>query len=41
MLLDVMNQPEKWKSLLQEIKTKNIKRKAFFEEFGKVIPDWL
>lgn len=40
MLLNVMNLPEKWNSLLQDMKSRNRQRKAFLEEFSKVIPDW-
>jgi hypothetical protein len=40
MLVDVMNQPAKWKNMIQEIKFLNKQRKAFFEEFSKVVPDW-
>lgn len=40
MLINVMNQPEKWKKMVQEMKFLNKQRKAFFEEFSKIIPDW-
>lgn len=40
MLINVMNQPEKWKNMVQEMKFLNKQRKAFFEEFSKIIPDW-
>jgi hypothetical protein len=40
MLVDVMNQPAKWKNMIQEMKFLNKQRKAFLEEFSKVIPDW-
>lgn len=40
MLLNVINRPEEWKSILNEMKSLNIKRKAFCEEFSKIIPDW-
>lgn len=40
MLINVMNQPEKWKNMIQEMKFLNKQRKAFFEEFSKIIPDW-
>lgn len=40
LLINVMNQPEKWKAMLQEMKFLNKRRKSFFEEFSKIIPDW-
>ncbi len=40
MFINVMNQPEKWKNMVQEMKFLNKQRKAFFEEFSKIIPDW-
>jgi hypothetical protein len=36
MLVDVMNQPAKWKNMIQEMKFLNKQRKAFFEEFTRL-----
>jgi len=40
MLINALNQPDKWKKMLREMKLLNKQRKAFCEEFSKIIPDW-
>lgn len=39
-LVDVMNKTEEWKKYALSIKSKNINRPAFQDEFKRVIPDW-
>lgn len=39
-LVEVMKRPEEWKTYALKIKSNNAKRRAFQEEFARVIPDW-
>lgn len=38
--VNVLKTPEKWLNFAKDVKYKNKNRKAFQEEFNKVIPDW-
>ena len=40
MWLDVMGEPGSWKRFAREIKTANLKKPAFQEEFARALPDW-
>lgn len=39
-LVNVMKKPDDWKKYALTIKSANIKRPAFQEEFSKVFPEW-
>ena len=40
MWLDVIKAPEKWEAFARQVKTANLKRPAFQEEFAKLLPGW-
>ncbi len=40
MCLDVIKAPEKWEAFARQVKTANLKRPAFQEEFAKLLPGW-
>ena len=40
MWVDVIKAPAKWKAWAKWVKTLNLRRSAFQEEFAKVVPDW-
>ena len=40
-MVEVIGDEERWKKFAGKVKSDNIRRPAFQDEFGKVVPDWL
>lgn len=38
--LDIIKAPEEWVAFAREVKRANVRRRAFQEEFAKVVPGW-
>ena len=40
LLVEVMGNPERWKAFAVKVKQDNMRRRAFQDEFGKIVPGW-